>query len=43
MDEQRQPPATYEELARMIDHSLLRPELSEQDVAEGCRIAASTG
>ncbi|HEU0143130.1 MAG TPA: deoxyribose-phosphate aldolase [Bryobacteraceae bacterium] len=43
MDEQRQPSATYEELAKMIDHSLLRPELSEQDVAEGCRIAREYG
>jgi deoxyribose-phosphate aldolase len=31
---------TYEALAKMIDHSLLRPELSEEDVAEGCRVAA---
>src|SRR5438445_12233678 len=34
------PPLTrYEELAKMIDHSLLRPELTEEQVAEGCRIA----
>jgi deoxyribose-phosphate aldolase len=33
------PPASYEALAKMIDHSLLRPELSEEDVHEGCRIA----
>ncbi|MBI1787680.1 MAG: deoxyribose-phosphate aldolase [Acidobacteria bacterium] len=31
---------SYEELAKMIDHSLLRPELTEEQVAEGCRIAA---
>jgi deoxyribose-phosphate aldolase len=38
--EQARPPlATYEDLAKMIDHSLLRPELSEQQVFEGCRIA----
>src|SRR5258707_4462018 len=34
------PPLTrYEELAKMIDHSLLRPELTEEQVAEGCGIA----
>ncbi len=33
------PPKTYLDLARMIDHSLLRPELSEEQVLEGCRIA----
>lgn len=31
---------TYEQLAKMIDHSLLRPELTEEQVAEGCRVAA---
>jgi deoxyribose-phosphate aldolase len=35
----RPPLTTYEELAKMIDHSLLRPELTEDQVAEGCRIA----
>src|SRR5258708_7918271 len=35
----RPPLTTYEELAKMIDHSLLRPELTEEQVAEGCRIA----
>lgn len=39
--EQARPPlTTYEDLAKMIDHSLLRPELSEQQVLEGCRVAA---
>ncbi len=33
------PLATYEDLAKMIDHSLLRPELTEEVVLEGCRIA----
>ncbi len=33
------PPATYLDMAKMIDHSLLRPELTEEQVAEGCRIA----
>src|SRR5262249_21046334 len=35
----RPPLSRYEDLAQMIDHSLLRPELSEEQVAEGCRIA----
>lgn len=40
MDPQPRPPlATYEALAKMIDHSLLRPELTEEQVLEGCRIA----
>lgn len=30
---------TVEQLAKTIDHSLLRPELTEQDVIEGCRLA----
>ena len=43
MDQNQQdarPPLTrYEDIAKMIDHSLLRPELTEEQVAEGCRIA----
>jgi deoxyribose-phosphate aldolase len=42
MDEAQEPRAplsTYESLARMIDHSLVRPELTEQQVEEGCRVA----
>jgi deoxyribose-phosphate aldolase len=35
----RPPLATYEDLSRMIDHSLLRPELPDSQVLEGCRIA----
>lgn len=31
---------TYTELAKVIDHSLLRPELTEQDVIDGCALAA---
>lgn len=31
---------TYEQLAKVIDHSLLRPELSEADVIAGCELAA---
>lgn len=30
---------TYEDLAAMIDHSLLRPELTLAEVEEGCRLA----
>jgi deoxyribose-phosphate aldolase len=37
--EGRPPLATFESLSRMIDHSLVRPELSEEQVEEGCRIA----
>jgi deoxyribose-phosphate aldolase len=36
---ERPPLTTYEAIAKMIDHSLLRPELSEEQVHEGCRIA----
>lgn len=31
---------TYEQLAKVIDHSLLRPELTEEDVRQGCDLAA---
>jgi deoxyribose-phosphate aldolase len=31
---------TYEQLAKTIDHSLLRPELTEADVSAGCALAA---
>jgi deoxyribose-phosphate aldolase len=31
---------TYEQLAKVIDHSLLRPELTEEDVVAGCALAA---
>ena len=31
---------TYEQLAGTIDHSLLRPELTIDDVAQGCEVAA---
>ncbi len=31
---------TYEQLAKVIDHSLLKPELTEKDVLEGCELAA---
>ncbi len=31
---------TYQQLAKVIDHSLLRPELTEQEVIDGCTLAA---
>ncbi len=41
MDQDRPPLDTYEGLAKMIDHSLVRPELTEADIVEGCRLAKS--
>jgi deoxyribose-phosphate aldolase len=32
---------TYEQVAKVIDHSLLRPELTLAEVEEGCRVAAA--
>jgi deoxyribose-phosphate aldolase len=34
---------SYEELAKMIDHSLLHPTLTDQELEEGCRLAAKLG
>jgi deoxyribose-phosphate aldolase len=34
---------TYDEIAKMIDHSLLRPELTDNDIEEGCRLADEYG
>ena len=34
---------SYTELAKMIDHSLLHPTLTDQDLDEGCRLAARYG
>src|SRR5882762_9681837 len=31
---------TYEDVAKTIDHSLLRPELDDQFITEGCELAA---
>src|SRR5437867_7468221 len=31
---------TYEELAGMIDHSLLQPTLTDQELEDGCKLAA---
>lgn len=30
---------TYEEIAQMIDHSLLKPTLTDQEIVEGCTLA----
>ncbi len=32
-------PTTASDVAAMIDHSLLRPELTDTEIAEGCRLA----
>jgi len=34
---------SYEEIARMIDHSILRPELGERETLEGCDLARRYG
>ncbi len=34
---------TYEQLAKMIDHSLLQPTLTDAELDEGCRLAAKYG
>src|SRR5436305_4994111 len=31
---------TYEQLARMIDHSLLQPTMTDRELDEGCQLAA---
>jgi len=34
---------TYEELAKMIDHSLLHPTMTDHDLEGGCKLAAKYG
>ena len=34
---------TYEQLAKMIDHSLLHPTMTDRDLEDGCRVAAKYG
>jgi deoxyribose-phosphate aldolase len=34
---------TYEQLAKMIDHSLLHPTMTDQELEQGCRLAAKYG
>ncbi len=30
---------TYEEIAKMIDHSLLKPEMTDKEIEDGCKLA----
>lgn len=34
---------TYQDLAKMIDHSLLHPTMTDEDLEDGCKLAASYG
>jgi len=34
---------TYEQLAKMIDHSLLHPTMTDQELEDGCRLASKYG
>src|SRR5512143_91783 len=34
---------TYEQLAKMIDHSLLHPTMTDRELEEGCKLAARYG
>src|SRR5260370_522544 len=34
---------TYEELAKMIDHSLLHPTMTDEELEDGCRLAEKYG
>src|SRR5256885_11554401 len=34
---------SYVELAKMIDHSLLHPTMTDQELEEGCKLAAKYG
>jgi len=34
---------TYDELAKMIDHSLLHPTMTDRELDDGCRLAAQYG
>ena len=34
---------SYSELAKMIDHSLLHPTMTDQELEDGCRVAAQYG
>ena len=34
---------SYEQLAKMIDHSLLHPTMTDQELDDGCRLAAKYG
>lgn len=43
MDHERAPLTTYEDMARLIDHSLVRPELTDDEVRDGCELADRYG
>ena len=32
---------TYADIAKMIDHSLLHPTMTDQELEDGCRLAAT--
>src|SRR6267142_470977 len=34
---------TFDELAKMIDHSLLHPTMTDQELEDGCKLAAKYG
>ena len=34
---------SYDDVAKMIDHSLLRPDMTDQELAAGCKLAAEYG
>ncbi len=34
---------TYEQIAKMIDHSLLKPEMTDEELERGCYLAVSYG
>ena len=34
---------TYEQLAKMIDHSLLHPTMTDKELEDGCKLAAKYG
>ncbi|HEY3864012.1 MAG TPA: deoxyribose-phosphate aldolase [Verrucomicrobiae bacterium] len=34
---------TYEQLAKMLDHSLLHPTMTDQELEDGCKVAAKYG
>jgi len=34
---------TYQEIAGMIDHALLKPNLTDQEIIEGCKVAIEYG
>ncbi len=36
-------PLSYEQIAKMIDHSLLQPTLTDEQLEAGCRLAADYG